>query len=199
MICPWVLNVINPKLYASMAYVDTAYAMWDNLNKRHAIANTPKIHQLKANLASCKQEGLEVVEFYNKLMGMWSELENYVKVPHCTCGKCECEVGERVIKMINDEKTHQFLMGVNDESFSAVRSQVLARDPLPSIDTIFNIIQQEENHKHMMMERDHRAEHGVAFAARVQPASNEKPTCKHCGKYGHDETNCYEVIGYPPS
>ena len=120
MICLQILNVIDPKLHASVAYIDTAQAMWENLNKRYAIANAPKIHQLKANLASCKQEELEVVEFYNELMEMLSELENYAKIPHCTCGKCECGTGSKVLKMVDEEKTHQFLMGLNDESFSTV-------------------------------------------------------------------------------
>jgi len=51
-----------------------------------------RIHQLKAKIASCKQGGLEVIEFYSKLMGLWSELSNHVKIPHCTCRKCECGV-----------------------------------------------------------------------------------------------------------
>jgi len=61
------------------------------------------------------------------------------------------------MKTVDEEMTHQFLMGLSDESFSNVHSQVLTRDPLPSRDTIFNIIQQEENHKHTMRERDQRA------------------------------------------
>ena len=65
--------------------------------------------------------------------------------------------------MFDEEKTHQFLVGLNDETFSSVRSQILARDPLLSLDTIFNIIQQEENHKRIMMERDHRAENTELF------------------------------------
>ena len=76
------------------------------LNKRYAIANTPQIHQLKANLASYKQEELEVVEFYNKLMGLWSELENYAKIPYYTRGKCECGIADKVLKIVDEEKTH---------------------------------------------------------------------------------------------
>ena len=91
-------------------------------------------------------------------MALWSELDNYTKVPHCTCGKCECKIGERISQMLDEGKTHQFLMGLNDESFGYVRSQILAREPLPPLDEIFNIIQQEENHKRLMMERDHRTE-----------------------------------------
>ena len=91
-------------------------------------SQTPKIHQLKTDLAACKQGSLEVVEFYLKLMGMWSELENYAKVPQCTSGKCECEIGSSIAKMAQDEKTHQFLMGLNDEAFSTIRSSILALD-----------------------------------------------------------------------
>jgi len=43
-----------------------AQAMWENLSKRYAIANTLKFHQLKTDLVSCTQGGLEVVEFYSK-------------------------------------------------------------------------------------------------------------------------------------
>jgi len=52
------------------AYVQTAQAIWEILRKRYAIANEPKIYQLKTHLAACKQGGLEVVEFYSKIMGM---------------------------------------------------------------------------------------------------------------------------------
>ena len=43
------------------------------------MANTPKVHQLKIDLASCKQGGLGVVKFYNKLVGIQSELKTMQK------------------------------------------------------------------------------------------------------------------------
>jgi len=65
------------------------------------------------------------------------------------------------------------------------------------LDVIFNMVTQEENHRRFMMGRDNRSENMVVFAAREH--SNERPTCRHYGRYGHDETNCYEIIGYPPN
>jgi len=67
--------------------------MWENLSKKYVIANSSKINQLKIDLMPCEQGGLEVIEFYNKLTTMQSELKIYVKAPHCTCGKCKCGVG----------------------------------------------------------------------------------------------------------
>ena len=190
------MNVIIPKLHTSVAYAKTACKIWENLRKRYSMANALKIHPLKTDLASCKQSGLEVVEFYSKLMGMWSELESFVKLPHCTRRKCKCSIGTKLVRMMDEEKTHQFLMGLDDDAFSNIRSQVLARDLLPSLDTVFNIIQQEENHKKTMIGRDQRSESVVAFAARDQANIIERPTCKHCGCYGHDKASCYEIIGY---
>ena len=140
MICSWIINVIDPKLHPSIAYVETTTAMWENLHKRYAVPSTPKIQQLKTDIAASKQGALDVIDFYSKLMGMWSELSNYIKMPQCTCGKCECEVGAKVVKLMEEERTHQFLMGLDDEVYVTVRSQVLAQDPPPSLDRIFNMI-----------------------------------------------------------
>jgi len=132
MICSWTVNVIDPYLHANVAYADTAKAMWENLSKRYAIDDTPKVHKLRPDLASCKQESLEVTNFYSKLTGLWSDLDNYTKIPHYTCGKCKCTIGEQIMKMVDKGKTHQFLMGLNDELFQpriAKFSHVLPCDP----------------------------------------------------------------------
>jgi len=85
--------------------------------------------------------------------------------------------------MVEEEKTYQFLMGLNDDSFSTIYSQVLALSPVPSLDTIFNIISHEENHKWMMLERDHRTESILVFTAKEQASMIENPMCKHCRHY----------------
>ena len=123
----------------SIAYVEIAVAMWENLRKRYAVANTPKIHQLKTDIAECKQEGLDVVEFYSELMGMWSELTNYTQLSQCTGRKYECNIGGKVLKML-EEQAHQFLMGLNGEVYANIRSQILATDLLLSLHQIFNVV-----------------------------------------------------------
>jgi len=77
--------VIDPKLHTSFAYVTSAKALWENIHKYYSVPNVPKIHQLKAQIVSCKQNKQEVVEFLNRLAGLWNELGNYVKIPHWKC------------------------------------------------------------------------------------------------------------------
>jgi len=83
-----------------------------------------------------------------------------------------CGAGEKMAKMVEDNKIHQFLMGLDDESFSTVRSQILALEPLPSLDKIFNIVQQKENHKRVMVNQEHKQNTIAAFAVTQTP----KPT-----------------------
>jgi len=45
-----------------------------------------------------------------------------------------------------------FLM--DDDLYSNIRGQILALDPVPPLDKIFNMVQQEENHKRMMRTRE---------------------------------------------
>ena len=200
MICSWILNVIEPKLRSSIAYVDTAELMWSKLKKRYAVASAPKIHQLKATLANCKQGGMSVVEFYSKVMSLWSKLEGQIRHPQCTYKKCECDSGGQVTKLFEEEITHQFLLGLNDETYSNIRSQILAQEPLPSLDKIFNMVSQEENHKSLMFGREDKGENAAAFAVKTTGKNaqlTEKTTCRHCGRIGHEEARCFELIGYP--
>lgn len=122
MVSSWILNVINPKLHTSVASVDTAKLMWETLKKRHAVANILKIHQLKTSIANCKQGGLSVVEFYSKISDLWVELGNHEKVQCCTCKGCTCEAANRIVQMHEQEKALQFLMGLNDDTYSSIRS-----------------------------------------------------------------------------
>jgi len=136
MLYSWIVNVIDPKLRMTISYYDTAKAMWDDLRKHYGMANTPKIHQLKANIANCKQGDMDIGYFYAKLVNLWNELSNLVKVSVCTCKGCECGAVSKILAMYEADKAYQFLMGLN-----------VSKDPLPLLDKIFIIMQQEENHK----------------------------------------------------
>ena len=57
LVCSWIINVIDPKFHASMAYAESAKVTWDDLKRRYAVANAPKISQLKYEIAPCKQGG----------------------------------------------------------------------------------------------------------------------------------------------
>ena len=50
-----------------------------------------------------------------------------------------------------------------------------------------------------MLRRDNRPENSMAFVMRDKLGGGERNTCKHCGRYGHEQATCYEIRGHPPS
>jgi len=74
-------------------------------------------------------------------------------------------------------------------------------DPLPSKDKIYNMVQQEEHHKRVVVNGDIKMENIGAFAvihlARPSAMQGVKTSCRHCGKAGHEEASYFELIGYP--
>ena len=42
------------------------------------------------------------------------------------------------------------------------------------------------------------AAYATSHITRMISMQGERMNCKHCGKIGHEEANCYELIGYPP-
>lgn len=55
MITSWIMNVIDPRLHSSLAYIDTAQKLWENIKKRYSVPDVPRMHHLKVEIASCKQ------------------------------------------------------------------------------------------------------------------------------------------------
>jgi len=73
-----------------------------------------------------------VVEFYNKLAGSWSELNNHIKIPYCTCKKCKCGVSSKIARMFDEDKSYRFLMGLSDELYGQIGSQIFSSRPTAS-------------------------------------------------------------------
>ncbi|KAJ3699854.1 hypothetical protein LUZ61_003559 [Rhynchospora tenuis] len=204
MMVSWLFNSIDPSLQPSVAYYETVKEMWDDLRERFSVGNAPRIHQLKAEIAAAKQHGQPVVMYYTRLKGMWDELSNHSPVPSCVCHGCKCNVTAKLIKEREEEKIHQFLMGLDDSVFGNVRTHILGMDPLPSLSKVYSMVVQEERHRSVVRGRDERSE-AVGFAVRINKpevnqqkgGTNEKVVCTHCSKPGHDISRCFEIIGYP--
>ncbi|KAJ3708504.1 hypothetical protein LUZ61_012209 [Rhynchospora tenuis] len=195
MLVSWLFNSIDPALQPSIAYAETVKELWDDLKERFAIGNATRIHQLKADIAAARQQGQSVVAYYTRLKGMWDELSNYLKVPMCTCHGCTCNMSKDLLKEREDEKTHQFLMGLDDSVFKNVRSHILSMDPLPSLNKVYSLVIQEERHRSIARGKEEMTD-AVGFVVQASKP-RERPVCSHCSKIGHEKAQCYELIGYP--
>ena len=144
---------------------------------------------------------------------MWEEYKNYIELPVCTCGKCECNAALLWEKLQQRGRVTKFFMGLN-EAYEQTRRQILMLKPIPTIEEVFNMVAQDErqrlirpalkndsvvfqasdsSHHSQFMESP---EYAAAYNT-YKPKSN-RPVCTHCGKQGHVVQKCYRLIGFPP-
>ncbi|GJT74231.1 sulfotransferase 16 [Tanacetum coccineum] len=146
------------------------------------------------------QGNLTIAAFFNKLKKCWDELQNLNGFPTCNCGKmreCTCDVIEKFIERDSNSKLIQFLMKLSD-GYESVRSQVLAMDPLPSMNKAYYIVQQIEKQKQVtnhvfeptafcanMNNKGGNSSRRDFKSGRNDSRHEVKRLCTHCNQEGH--------------
>ena len=204
MIVSWIFNTIEPKLRSTITYRENAQELWDDIKQRFSISNGPRIQQLKSELANCKQNGDSIVTYFGRLKKLWDELNDFDQIPMCTCNGCKCGISAALNKKREEEKLHQFLMGLDDTQFRTVRSNVLSLDPLPNLNRAYQMVVQEERVGVMTRGKEERGD-PIAFAVKSgrtsswekKPNTGSEKPCSHCKRDGHDIDSCFQLVGYP--
>lgn len=168
----WIKLTIDEKLCSSPSYSDNANKLWTHIQKRFAVKNGQRVQRLKAELANCRQKGVPIETYYGQLTKLRTSLADYQQ------GKKM----EDIIKEREEDKLPQFLMGLDESLYGSVKSNLLSRDPLPTIDEAYNVLVQDEESKLMSRMQEERSD-GVSFAVQSasRPRSGMTP-CSLCGK-----------------
>jgi hypothetical protein len=101
--------------------------------------NTACRFQLEYEIASYTQGNLSIQEYFSGFQNLWGEFSDvvYAKV-HATSISVVQDVHEQ-------SKRDQFLMKLRPE-FEVTRSNLMNRDPSPSLDVCFGELLREEHH-----------------------------------------------------
>ncbi|VFQ93733.1 unnamed protein product [Cuscuta campestris] len=142
-------------------------------------------------MQNLRQKGQSVVAYYNQFITLWNQLYR-TKDP--TFG-CKCPAAALIRADVEHEKTHTFLLGLDDEQYGSVRSQILGTEPVPDISRVYALVAREERHRSIVRARDDRTD-AMAFAV-GRPPPPAQYQCTHCGKTGHTVDRCYQIIGFP--
>lgn len=91
-------------------------------------------------------------------------------------------------------------MGLDQNQFGIVRSNILALKPLPNLNKAYSMVLSEESKQRISNGMEARV--GVEVAAfKESPTTRStvgpRPRCTHCQKLGHDRSQCFKLIGYP--
>ncbi|KAG7599299.1 Reverse transcriptase RNA-dependent DNA polymerase [Arabidopsis suecica] len=182
----WLMNSVDKKIGQSLLFIATAQGIWNNLLSRFKQDDAPRIFDIEQKLSKIEQDSMDVSTYYTALLTLWEEHRNYVELPVCTCGRCECDAVVKWESLQQRSRVTKFLMGLN-EGFDKTRRHILMLKPIPTIEEAFNIVTQDEHQKNVKPPTPYNT---------VKPA--QKPVCTHCGKVGHTIQKCYKLHGYPP-
>ncbi|XP_074304679.1 uncharacterized protein LOC141639456 [Silene latifolia] len=204
MLRAWLRNVIDPKLHPSITFTQPINEIWEELRGRYSAGNAPRVHQLKGELNECKQGKETVVEYYTRLKIIWDELAKYSKIKDCNCG-----AAASIAKEKEEEKVHQFLMGLDAKLYGQIRTNLLMEEPIAQLNRVYALVLREERHASLTQVKEERfdavmamrnnggKERGKYFRDdEEEPDRPPPPRCTYCGKYYHTEDNCYDKHGY---
>ncbi|XP_071687869.1 uncharacterized protein [Rutidosis leptorrhynchoides] len=141
MVISWIMSSASESIVKSIMFVDTASAIWKQLEKRFALSNGSRKYKLHKDTYSCDQNGISVSEHYTKMKCIWEEIDSMSELPRVTNVSPEItNFLNALTKQKEEEHLFQFLNGL-DEQFSALRSQLLLMSPLPSVEVARSMLQ----------------------------------------------------------
>ncbi|KAL0297760.1 UNVERIFIED_CONTAM: hypothetical protein Sradi_6828100 [Sesamum radiatum] len=206
MVFSWIMNSISKDIAKAFSYAKSARSLWLQLEARFGQANGPMIYNLQREIASISQGNMDIVSYFTKIAMLWDELECVDPTPECSCSS-----QRTMADKVASTQLMQFLMGLND-SFDAIRSQILVMDPLPSVDKAYSLVLrvesqrqssiniQDVNNNAAMTVRGtdfKRETGGKAFQQKKQYTDKKNLYCTHCTRSGHSKESCFKLHGYP--
>nr|GMD95451.1 retrovirus-related Pol polyprotein from transposon TNT 1-94 [Ipomoea batatas] len=107
------------------------------------------------------QNGELIANYFGRLKLLWDELNNLERLPVCTCGGCKCSLSTQWEKRKEEERVHQFLMGLDGEQYNTIRSNVLSQDLLPNLNRVYHMVVQDEQARTIVSTHDNRSNLGT--------------------------------------
>ncbi|XP_033144158.1 uncharacterized protein LOC117132874 [Brassica rapa] len=202
MIIGWIRTSISPKIRSTVTFASDAHKLWEDLAQRFSIGNAVRAHQLRAELAACRQDGMSVIDYFGKLSIRWEELLMYKPLPKCTCSAMTSIKQEH-----EEERVHQFLMGLDEVRFGNVVTNIISMEPLPDLNSVYQRVIREE--RRLSTSKTEPKQEAVGFGVKAEEAptsgfnaaavatSRSMMVCSHCGRTGHEKKECWQIIGFP--
>ncbi|KAK9750636.1 hypothetical protein RND81_02G209700 [Saponaria officinalis] len=220
MVMRWLLHSLSVTISESLSYVTSSKQLWEELNERFNQSNVPHLYQLRKEVTQIFQGDSFVAEYYSKLRIIWEDMRSLKPLPECSCGvlaTCTCNLLKKIVERDNKNNLIDFPMGL-DRKYEHLRGQILAMDPLPSVNQAFAKVHQAEVQKKITISNamidmdsvsmvasqhhvsDHHSVGGYNNAANTWKKDAKRPKlerfsyhCDFCNKAGHTQDFCWKL------
>ncbi|XP_010550472.1 PREDICTED: uncharacterized protein LOC104821333 [Tarenaya hassleriana] len=203
LIVSWLKNTLEPNLRSDVVHREFAKDLWDYLKRRFGVTSAPRLLRLRSDLANCRQHGMSVESYFGKLSKLWDDLATLRTLKVCKCGHCSCNLAAELETQRQEDRLYEFLLGLDDAKFGIVRSNLLSRLPLPTVEEAYLVVVQDEAARDPVI-RSVEAADISAFSAQGSSRSRSSPPvkdksviCSNCGRTGHVAEACFQLLGYP--
>nr|XP_009765493.1 PREDICTED: uncharacterized protein LOC104217010 [Nicotiana sylvestris] len=156
----------------SIVYASNAKKVWADFQERFDRSNLTRIYHLWTTIATLRQGTDSVTSYYLKMKDLWDELDIIAPLT-----SCDCEESRPLVELLKNIHLLQFLIELN-ESYGNIRSNVLAKKPVITVNEAYDIVTQEESQRTL----------------EVTDTLNDPLTMFAV----HLKENCYKIVGYPP-
>ncbi|KAF5451731.1 hypothetical protein F2P56_026811 [Juglans regia] len=186
-IISWILGSIEPHIILNLRPYKTSKAMWEYLKRIYTQNNSARRFQLEFEMANFSQGGLLVEDFYSGFSNLWAEYTDIVY------SSIRADGLPHVQSVHETSRRDQFLMKLRSD-FESVHSQLMNRDPVPSLDDCLGDLLQEEQRllTRSTMKQQLASSAQVAFTAQGKSKGRDYSTtqCYSCKGFGHIATHC---------
>ena len=93
-------------------------------------------------------------------------------------------------------------MGLDEDGYGTVRSNILSIEPLPNLNRVYAMIVQQERVRTMTRTKEERGS-PMSFVVQVGgrnsggDGKDKTVICSNCKRKGHEADSCFQQIGYP--
>ncbi|GMI87315.1 hypothetical protein HRI_002400800 [Hibiscus trionum] len=136
-----------------------------------------------------------VSSYFTRLKLLWDEYASLVPF-----SSCDCDASQQKLKHVQQQRLFQFLNGLND-TYDAIRSQLLLMQPLPSVNQAYSMVVQEESQRLYLSGVSPVSDSMAMFSSALVGSNSRRHfsgSCDHCGVKGHKRDQCYRLISFPP-
>ena len=211
MVRSWLYKSMSEKLADSLMLCESARHLWEELCERYGESTAPQVYQLKRELNDLNQGDQSVSEYYCKMKSLCDEISYLESYPVCECEAkkaCKCNINKRIIELMEKNKVMDFLMRLDLKKYQGVIGNILAMEPLPTLNRAYHLVLQAEKQKQIQESFQQLSQENMSafnvgrvgknnYEKREYKKDKLKKVCSHCGMKGHLMEECFKIVGYP--
>ncbi|GJW17122.1 cysteine-rich receptor-like protein kinase 8 [Tanacetum coccineum] len=143
------MGSVHESIARSIMFIGTTFEIWQQLERRFSVSNGSRKYRLNKDTYEVTQSGSSIGEYYTKMKCVWEELDSLNSLPTIVRITHEITIStflNALSKQKEDQRLFQLLNGLED-CYSHQRSQILIMNPLPNVESVCSLIQQEESQR----------------------------------------------------